>query len=97
MEKPLTAVYIMANKPKGTLYCGVTHNLTRRCFEHRNGIIEGFTTRYGCKTLVWYQLYEMVIDAIAREKQIKRYNREWKIKLIERLNPEWRDLYNELI
>jgi predicted GIY-YIG superfamily endonuclease len=89
-------VYIMANKPNGTLYTGVTSNLSRRAYEHREGLTPGFTTRYGCKRLVFYERYEQMDDAIAREKQIKGGSRAKKIALIEAMNPEWRDLYETL-
>ena len=87
------SVYIMANKRNGTLYTGVTSNLSRRVYEHREGLTPGFTTRYGCKRLVFYENYERMTDAIAREKQIKGGSRAKKIALIEAINPEWRDLY----
>ena len=89
-------VYIMANRRNGTLYTGVTSNLERRVYEHKNGIYPGFTQRYHCKILVWYETYDMIIDAIAREKQIKSGSRIAKITLIENINPEWLDLYVEL-
>ncbi len=89
-------VYIMANKRNGTLYTGVTSNLGRRAHEHREGLTPGFTSRYGCKLLVWYEGYERMDDAIAREKQIKGGSRARKIALIQAMNPEWRDLYDAL-
>ncbi len=89
-------VYIMANRRNGTLYTGVTSDLARRAFEHQSGLILGFTTQYGCKLLVWYERYERMDDAIAREKQIKAGSREKKLLLIEELNPQWRDLYEDL-
>jgi putative endonuclease len=94
MKQP--CVYIMASKRDGTLYTGVTANLPRRAFEHRQGAIEGFSKRYACKSLVWYERYERMDQAIAREKQIKRGSRARKLALIERLNPDWRDLYETL-
>lgn len=90
------AVYILANRPYGTLYTGVTSDLARRIFEHREGLIPGFTLRYGIKTLVYYEFFAMMGDAIQREKRIKEWRRAWKIELVESLNPEWRDLYEQL-
>ncbi len=93
---PFTAVYIMASGPFGVLYVGVTSNLLRRVYEHREGLIPGFTKTHGCKILVWYMSFELMTRAIHREHTIKRYRRAWKMQLIENLNPEWRDLYGEL-
>ena len=87
------AVYIMANHRNGTLYVGVTSDLPRRAYEHREGLRSGFTRRYGCKTLVYYEKYEDMDSAIGREKQIKAGSRSKKLELIEAMNPEWRDLY----
>ncbi len=89
-------VYMMANKRNGTLYTGVTSNLAQRVYQHREGLTPGFTTRYGCKLLVFYEPYERMDDAIAREKQIKGGSRARKIALIQAMNPEWRDLYEGL-
>ncbi|MGB3584266.1 MAG: GIY-YIG nuclease family protein [Roseiarcus sp.] len=89
-------VYMMASKRNGTLYTGVTSNLSQRAFQHREGLTPGFTTRYGCKLLVFYERYERMDDAIAREKQIKGGSRARKIALIQAINPEWRDLYDGL-
>ena len=94
MKQP--AVYIMANRRNGTLYTGVTSALVRRAWQHRNGIGEGFTTRYGCKLLVWFELHETMESAILREKQIKAGSRAKKIKLIESANPDWIDLYDRI-
>lgn len=91
------AVYLLANRPRGTLYVGVTNDLLRRVSEHRAGAVNGFTKKYGVKTLVWYELTESIESAITREKQIKKWNRAWKIELIEKANPGWRDLYPELL
>ncbi len=91
------AVYIMANKRNGTLYTGVTSNLPRRAFEHREGVVPGFTKRYGCKKLVRFEAHDTVEAAIAREKQIKGGSRGRKLALIEGLNPQWRDLYEEVV
>jgi len=89
-------VYIMASRPYETLYVGVTSDLARRAYEHREGVIPGFTNQYGVKHLVWYERHETMPLAIEREKRIKRWRREWKFELIETLNPEWRDLYEDL-
>ena len=91
MRQP--AIYIMASGRNGTLYADVTSNLPQRVFQHREGLTPGFTTRYGCKLLVYYEAYEDISSAIAREKQIKRASRRKKLLLIDRFNPEWRDLY----
>jgi putative endonuclease len=89
-------VYIMANRRNGTLYCGVTSDLPRRAWEHRTGAQDGFTKRYGCRKLVWYEPYERMDEAIAREKQIKAGDRAKKLALIVTLNPDWADLYETL-
>ena len=89
-------VYIVASGRNGTLYCGVTSDLSRRAFEHRTGAIDGFTKRYGCKQLVWYEPKERMDEAIAREKQIKAGSRAKKLALIEAMNPDWVDLYETL-
>ena len=86
-------VYILASRPFETLYTGVTTDLARRVYEHREGLIEGFSNRYGTKSLVWYEQHEESGAAIAREKQIKRWRRQWKFDLIEEMNPDWQDLY----
>jgi putative endonuclease len=86
-------VYILAGKPGGTLYVGVTSNLVRRVYEHREGPAEGFTKRYGVKTLVYFEAPENMAAALQREKNIKHWSREWKIDLIVASNPDWRDLY----
>ena len=90
-------VYILASKRNGTLYIGVTSNLIKRIYEHKNNLIEGFTKKYNIHNLVYYEITEDVNSAIAREKQLKRWKRNWKIELIEKNNPEWKDLYFELI
>ncbi|MBO4222746.1 GIY-YIG nuclease family protein [Bradyrhizobium neotropicale] len=95
MKQP--CVYIVANKRHGTLYTGVTSYLPKRAFEHREGLVKGFTAKYGCRVLVWYELHDTMLDAIAREKQIKAGSRAKKIALIEALNPDWKDLYDTLI
>ena len=87
---------MMASKRNGTLYVGVTSDLPKRVFEHREGVVKGFSKKYGCKLLVWYELHETMIAAITREKQIKAGSRAKKLELIEMLNPEWNDLYETL-
>jgi predicted GIY-YIG superfamily endonuclease len=88
------ATYIMANKRNGTLYTGVTSNLVQRAYQHRNGLVDGHTKRYGCKMLVWFEMAETMEAAIAREKQIKAGSRVKKLMLIEAMNPDWKDLYD---
>ena len=95
--KKQPAVYIMASRRNGTLYTGVTSNLPQRAWQHRTNVVGGFTKRYGCKMLVWYELHSTMRDAIVREKQIKAGSRKKKLALIEATNPAWRDLYEELI
>jgi predicted GIY-YIG superfamily endonuclease len=95
MKQP--AVYIIASKRNGTLYTGVTSDLARRIYQHREKLIPGFSSRYGCKLLVWYELHATMPDAIAREKQIKSGSRKRKLALIESVNPHWRDFYAELM
>ena len=89
-------VYILASKPFGTLYIGVTNDLARRAHEHREGLVPGFTKRYGVKVLVWYEAHDDFREAIAREKALKEWNRAWKLRLINDVNPEWSDLYPSL-
>jgi putative endonuclease len=86
-------IYILANKRNGTLYIGVTSNLVKRLYEHKNNIIEGFTKKYNIHKLVYYEITDDIESAIRREKQLKKWNRKWKINLIENSNPEWIDLY----
>jgi putative endonuclease len=95
MKRP--AVYIVANGRNGTIYTGVTSNLARRIYEHREGVLNGFSKRHGCKMLVWYEMHDEMEYAIAREKQIKAGSRQRKLKLIEEMNPQWRDLHDDLI
>ncbi len=90
-------VYIMASKRNGTLYIGVTNDVVRRVWEHKNNAVDGFTKKYGVHMLVYYELHETMPDAILREKQMKRWNRAWKIELIQGSNPEWRDVYQDII
>ncbi len=89
-------VYILASKPGGTLYVGVTNDLVRRSFEHREGLVAGFTKRYDVKMLVYFEEHSTATGAIQREKNIKHWSREWKIDLIVASNPDWRDLYDEI-
>ncbi|HUO13251.1 MAG TPA: GIY-YIG nuclease family protein [Caulobacteraceae bacterium] len=89
------AVYIMASARNGTLYTGVTSQLPGRVQQHKLGTFEGFSSQYGCKTLVWYEAHPTMLEAIRREKQIKRWRRAWKLALIEAENPDWRDLSEE--
>jgi len=89
-------VYILASRRNGTLYIGVTNDLIRRTWEHREGMIEGFTKEYGVKMLVHFECFEEIDCAIHREKRLKKWNRSWKLELIEQRNPEWRDLYGTL-
>jgi putative endonuclease len=90
-------VYILASDKNGTLYLGVTSDLIKRVWEHKNNVVPGFTNRYGVHDLVWYELHDSMESAIAREKAIKEWKRQWKLELIERMNPEWKDLYPELL
>ena len=90
-------VYIMTNKNNTVLYTGVTNNLIRRVYEHKEKLIEGFTKKYNCSKLVWYEVYDDSYNAIAREKQIKAGSRKKKLDLINAFNPEWKDLYNDIV
>jgi putative endonuclease len=90
-------VYILASKKNGTLYIGLTSNLLKRVFEHKNGHVEGSTQKYNVHQLVYYEQYADIYSAIAREKRMKKWKREWKIQLIEKVNPDWEDLYCDLI
>ncbi|MCX8505284.1 MAG: GIY-YIG nuclease family protein [Alphaproteobacteria bacterium] len=97
MTRNYISVYIMANQPFGTIYIGVTNDLYRRAYEHRMGLVEGFTQKYGCKLLVWYEQHQLMTDAIVREKFLKkRLTRNQKFELIAQLNPDWDDLYPRL-
>jgi putative endonuclease len=89
-------VYLLANKPRSTLYVGVTNDLIRRVYEHREGLVKGFTARYGLQMLVYFERYDSPHVAIQREKNIKHWSRAWKLRLIESANPQWRDLYNDI-
>jgi len=89
-------VYILANRPNGTLYVGVTSDVVTRAWQHREEITDGFTKRYGVHDLVWFEFHESMLSAITREKQIKKWRRAWKVELIQKTNPSWRDLYPEI-
>ena len=89
-------VYILANKRNGTLYIGITSDILKRIWQHKEKIIQGFTKKYGVNNLVYYEIFKDPINAIKREKRIKKYKRKWKLDLIEKDNPEWRDLYDNL-
>ncbi len=95
MKQPI--VYILATKRRGTLYIGVTSNLVARTWQHRKHVVEGFTKRYGVTMLVWYELHETMDSAILREKQLKKWNREWKLRLVQESNPQWRDLWDDIV
>ncbi|WP_074903109.1 GIY-YIG nuclease family protein [Nitrosomonas communis] len=90
-------VYLLAIRRNGTLYVGVTSNLVKRIWEHKNNVVQGFTQKYGVHMLVWFELHETMESAIRREKAIKEWKRDWKLKLIEQQNPAWRDLYSEIL
>jgi putative endonuclease len=89
-------IYILSSQTRGTLYIGVTSDLCKRIYEHRNGLVEGFTKKYGVHRLVYYEIAKDARTALSREKQLKKWNRAWKFKLIEENNPEWTDLYDSL-
>ena len=95
-RRPFIATYIQASRPHGVIYIGMTSNLYERGHQHRTGAFEGFASRYGCGMLVWYEQFELVTNAIRQEKAMKRWNRVWKLELIERTNPEWVDIYPSL-
>jgi putative endonuclease len=90
------AVYIMTNKKEGTLYIGVTSNLVKRVWEHKNNFIKGFTEKYNMHNLVYFEMHQDMLSAITREKQLKKWNRAWKIELIEKFNAGWKDLYSSI-
>lgn len=90
-------IYIMANKRNGTIYIGVTNDLARRVYEHREGLVKGFTSRYGLKSIVYYEVFDSVSQAIQRETSLKRWPRRWKLALIEKANPQWKDLVDEIV
>ncbi len=95
MKSP--CVYILASRRHGTLYVGVTSNLVQRVWQHKSGVIEGFTKRYNVHHLVWFELHETMESAITREKAIKEWKRNWKLELIEKTNSSWRDLYEDIL
>ena len=90
-------VYILASKRNGTLYIGVTSDIVRRVWEHKESLVAGFTKKYDIKSLVWHESHDTIESAILREKQLKKWERTWKLRLIEKENPEWRDLYEDII
>lgn len=90
-------VYLLASKRNGTLYIGVTADLIKRVWQHKNNVVEGFTKRYGVHLLVWFEEHERMASALSREKAMKEWKRQWKLKLIETTNPEWIDLYGNLL
>ena len=94
MKQP--AVYLLATGKRGTLYIGVTSNLIARTWQHREHLVEGFTKRYNVTMLAWYELHGTMESAILREKQLKNWNREWKLRLAQEFNPEWRDLWDDI-
>ena len=94
MKQP--AVYMLASQRNGTLYIGVTSDLVQRIWQHKSDVFEGFTKQYGVHMLVWFELHDDMENAIIREKRLKKWNREWKLRLIEEKNPEWKDLYDSI-
>ena len=96
MEKQ-PCVYVLASKRNGTLYIGVTSNLPKRVWEHKEKVVKSFTQKYGVDKLVWYERHETMESAIQREKAMKFWKRDWKLKTIEEMNPDWKDLYEELV
>ena len=94
MKNP--CVYILASRQNGTLYIGVTSDLVKRVWEHKGDFVEGFSKEHGVHTLVYFELHQTMEDAILREKQLKKWNRAWKLRLIEQGNPHWRDLYDDI-
>ena len=95
MEKRY-CVYIMTNRPYGTLYVGITNDLGRRVWQHKNAVVAGFTEEHGLKTLVWYEVHDSPYEAIRREKLINKWHRDWKVNLIQSINPGWRDLFADI-
>lgn len=90
-------VYLMAKKRNGTIYLGVTSNLPQRAYQHRNGLLEGFSKDNDCKLLVWFEVYDDLQEARRRELQMKKWKRAWKLELIEKENPQWKDLFDSLL
>ena len=97
MRERSPCVYLLASRMRGTLYTGVTSDLVQRIWQHKNDLVDGFTKQHGVHILVWYELHETMESAIIREQAIKAWRRAWKIELIESLNPQWRDLYPDII
>ncbi len=91
------AVYILATGLRGTMYVGVTSQLVQRAWQHREHVVDGFTKRYGVTRLVWYEMHQVMESAITREKQIKKWKRDWKIRLIDEKNPNWDDLFGQIV
>ena len=91
------AIYIITNKKYGTLYIGVTSSLVKRVYEHKNKLVDGFSKKYNLSKLVYYELFENMESAIIREKRLKKWNREWKLELIDNFNPNWEDLYYKVV
>ena len=89
-------VYLLASRKQGTLYLGVTNDIVRRVYEHKTRAVTGFSSRYNVHRLVWFEYYDAPVDAIAREKELKKWRRAWKVSLIEKDNPDWRDLYSDI-
>lgn len=90
-------VYLLTTKNDGPLYCGVTNDLVRRVWEHQEGFVAGFTKKYNVKKLVWFEIHSGPVEAITREKRIKKWNRAWKVELINSFNPSWKDLFEDLV
>ena len=97
MRERKPCVYMLASKRNGTLYVGVTSDLVKRIWEHKNHVVEGFTQQYNVHLLVWYEMHDTMESAIAREKAMKEWKRAWKIRRIEEINPEWKDLYPTIL
>ncbi len=95
--RPQYFIYILASKKNGTLYIGITNNLIKRVYEHKNNLIKGFTQKYNIHQLVYYEVFNDVYEAITREKRLKKWKRQWKIELIRKFNPEWKDLYEKIL
>jgi putative endonuclease len=91
-----SCVYILASEPYGNLYIGVTSDPVKRVWEHRGGFVDGFTKKYAIHQLVWFEVHEDILAAITREKQLKKWNRDWKVNLIQSVNPQWRDLFADI-
>jgi putative endonuclease len=97
MPSKQPAVYMLASERNGTLYVGVTSDIARRVWQHRDDVVEGFTSRYGVHKLVWFEFREAITEAIAHEKRLKKWNRDWKLRLIEKANPLWKDLWEDIL